>query len=297
MEDGLNEPAARMAGWRELATYLAARPYLQNAMNTRMLLVVGFVMIPVLAATAQLYKKGQINVSGSAEIKVVPDEVDLKVGVETRDASLEAARRQNDERISKALHFLKKNGVKDEDVKTDYIAIEPVYDDHPGISLETGLPLRDYDKTKLVEPAYYQVRKSIGIKLINVANFDQVLAGLITNGVNHVLRVEFGTSELRKYKDQARAKAVQAAKEKAQAMASALGVKVGKPSNITVNDWSGWTGWSPPGSWAYGGGGGFGGGAQNVSQSAGGGSGDTGPTVAVGQISISANVSVTFRIE
>ena len=262
-----------------------------------MLLVVGFVTFPVLAATAQWGTNPQINVSGSAELKVVPDEVDLKVGVETREASLEGARRQNDERISKALNFLKKNGVKDEDVKTDYIAIEPVYDEHAGVSPDTGLPLRDYDKTKLVEPVYYLVRKSIGIKLTKITNFDQVLTGLITNGVNHVLRVEFGTSELRKYKDQARAKAVQAAKEKAQAMASALGVKVGKPFNITVNDWSGWTGWSPPGSWAYGGGGGVGGGAQNVSQSAGGSSGDTGPTVAVGQISISASVSVTFLIE
>ena len=266
-------------------------------MNTRMLMVVGFITFPVLSATAQWEPKPQINVSGSAELKVAPDEVDLKVGVETRNESLDGAKRQNDERISRALDFLKHNGVEDKDVQTDYISIDPVYDEHANVSPTTGLPLADYDKSRLVEPVYYLVRKSIGIKLTNITNFDQVLTGLITNGVNHVLRVDFRTSELRKYKDQARGKAVQAAKEKAQAMASELGVKVGKPFNINVNDWSGWTGWSPQGSWTYGGGGGFGGGSQNVSQNAGGGPGETGITFAVGQISVSANVSVSFFIE
>jgi len=268
------------------------RLYHTNTMKTRIFLVIGLMTLPQLSATAE----PQINVSGSAEVKVAPDEVDLNVGVETRHESLNEAKRQNDERVSKALEFLKHNGVKDKDVQTDYIMIEPLYDPNAGVDPRTGLPLPGYDKHKLlVEPVYYLVRKSIGIKLNNISSFDMVLSGLITNGVNHVHRIDFRTSELRKYKDKARAMAIQAAKEKAEAMASELGVKVGKPYSINVNDWSGWSGWSPQSTWGYGGGGG--GTFQNVSQNAGGGTEKTGATFAVGQISVSANVNVTFLIQ
>jgi uncharacterized protein YggE len=264
-------------------------------MNLRILLLVGSTIIPLLSATAQWESKPQISVTGSAEVKVVPDEVDLKVGVETRNVRLEEATRQNDERVARALNFLKRIEVRDKDVQTDHITIEPVYDDKAHFSPVTGLPLPGYDAIQsLVEPAYYLVRKNIGVRLTNVAGFDVVLTGLITNGVNHIQGLDFRTSELRKHKDKARAMAIQAAKEKAEAMASALGVKAGKPLSISVNDWGGWYGWSPGNGF---GGGGLGGAAQNVSQSAGSSPSDTGPNFAVGEISISASVSVTFLIE
>jgi hypothetical protein len=53
--------------------------------------------------------------------------------------------------------------------------------------------------------------------------------------------------------------------------------------------WGRWYGWSPSGGF---GGGGVGGGAQNISQSVGTGAADIGPTFAVGEISITARVSV-----
>ena len=259
----------------------------------RVLLAIGLMIIPMASANAE----PQISVSGSAEIKVVPDEVDLKVAVQTRDKDLETAKANNDKRVAGALAFLKSHGVKDKDIQTDFITIQPVYDNNEGpVDPRTGLPY--VIKGDSMTPNFYLVQKAIGIKLTNVADFDTILTGLITNGVNVVGGVQFGTSELRKYKDQARTEAIKAAKEKADAMASALGVKVGKPDNITVNDWGGWSQWSPNG-WGFGGGGGgFGANAfQNGSQNAGGGSDENGPTFAVGQISVSASVNVTFLIQ
>jgi uncharacterized protein YggE len=269
--------------------------------TSKVLFAIGLMLLPLVSANAQWQynQQPQINVSGSAEIKVVPDEVDLKVGVETRDENVLTAKDDNDQRVAAALDFLKSRGVKDKDVQTDFVTIEPVYDDNSGsINPRTGLPWNAKTGTT-TKPIFYLVRKAIGIKLTDVADFDMVLAGLITNGVNTVQGVEFRTTELRKYKDQARAEAIKAAKEKADAMASALGVKVGKPLDISVNDWGGWTEWSQ-GNWGYSGGfggGGGGGGFQNVSQNAGGNPGENGPTFAVGEISVSANVSVTFLIQ
>ena len=258
---------------------------MMEIMKEHILLLVGLITLPLLSANAQWGPTNpEINVSGSAEVKVAPDEVDLSVSVETRDASLDVAKHQNDDSVAKALAFLKTSGLKEKQIQTDYLSVEPVYDpDH-----------RDY--ATQTKPLYYRVNKGVGIKLTDVATFEAVLTGLIANGVNIVQGVDFRTSELRKYRDQARAMAIRAAKEKAEAMAAELGVKVGKPFTINVNETGGWSSWSQN-NWGYRGGG-FGGGyAQNSVQNAGGPAGDAGPTFAVGQISVSASVTVSFLIQ
>ena len=88
---------------------------------------------PLLPAAAQtragVAAVRSVNVSGSAEIKVVPDEILLNVGVETRDIELAPAKRRNDERVAAALAFLARNGVPSKDVQTDFISIEPQFED------------------------------------------------------------------------------------------------------------------------------------------------------------------------
>lgn len=246
-------------------------------MNTHFLLAIALATFPLTRAHSQdLTQPPLISVSGSAEVKVVPDEVRLSVGVETRDAKLDEARRENDERVSKALSFLKGSGVKDKDVQTDFISVEPSYDS-------------TVSRTK---PVIYVVRKSIEIKLTRIDAFEGLLTGLLTNGVNNVHGIDFRTSHLRKHRDAARAMAVRAAKEKADALASELGVKRGKVHSINANDWGGWNG-----SGSYWGGRGGGGMYQNVAQNAGGPAETTDGTLSVGQISISASVNVSFLIE
>jgi hypothetical protein len=258
-----------------------------SIMKPRILSAIGLMSLASISARAQLQQPPRlINVAGSSEVKVVPDEVDLNVSVETHNESLDSARQENDERVSKTLTFLTQNGVKAKDVKTDYVSIEPIYIRGSGSALPP------------MKPTYYDVRKGIGIRITDVSSFDTILAGLINSGVNAVHGIDFRTSELRKYKDQARALAIRAAKEKAQAMAAELGVNVGKPWSINVNDWSSWTG-RPQGIWgAYG----YRGAAsqnaaQNVAQNAGEGSDERNPSFAVGEISVSATVNVSFLIE
>jgi len=223
----------------------------------------------------------QINVSGSAEVKVAPDEIRLSVGVETRDENLDVARQQNDERIACALAFLKGAGVKEKDVQTDFISIEPDY---------------NYNSSH-VKPVAYIVRKSIEIRVTAITNFEGIVTGLLTNGVNYVHGIDFRTSQLRKYRDQARAMAIQAAKEKADAMASELGMKCGKVCSINVNDWSG--GWGGYGNgWGQRWGNNYP--AQNAVQNLGdsGGAADSaGETFSVGQIRVSATVNLSFLME
>jgi uncharacterized protein YggE len=252
-------------------------------MKTRFLLSLAVATLPFTSAFPQMMPQPpQINVSGSAEVKVAPDGIRLSVGVETRDENLDMARRQNDERIAGALAFLKGGGVKDKDVQTDFISVEPDY---------------NYNSSH-VKPVAYIVRKSIEIRVTAITNFEGLVTGLLTNGVNYVHGIDFRTSQLRKYRDQARELAIKAAKEKADAMASALGVKRGKVYNINVNGWSGgWGGyqnrwgvqWAANGQVNN---------VQNLGALSDVANADTaGETFSVGEISVSATVNVSFLIE
>ena len=95
---------------------------LHLAMNTRLILLVALATLPVSHALPQVAPP-QINVTGSSEVKVAPDEIYLRLGVETRHETMEEAKRQNDERMTKALAFVKSSGVKEKDVQTDFIKI------------------------------------------------------------------------------------------------------------------------------------------------------------------------------
>ena len=253
-------------------------------MITRCPIILVLTLLPLWPAFAQFAPPPpQINVSGSAEVKVAPDEIRLSVGVETRDQNLDVARQQNDERIAHALAFLKGAGVKDRDVQTDFINVVPDY---------------DYNSSR-VKPAAYIVRKSIEVRVIAITNFEGIVTGLLTNGVNCVQGIDFRTSQLRKYRDQARDLAIKAAKEKAGAMASALGVKRGKVSSINVNDWSGgWGGYQNRWGAQWGGFNGQANNVQNLGELSGAANADTAAeTFSVGEISVSATVNVSFLIE
>lgn len=217
-----------------------------------------------------------ISVSGSAEIKVAPDEAVLSIGIETRDASLLVAQKENDERATRALKFLRDQGVADADIRTDYVHIEADY---------------EWGKARFNVEGYH-VRKGMEVRIRKLENFEALLSGLLGHGVNRVGGVNFRTSELRRHRDQARQLAVRAAREKADALAAELGARRGKVHQISEYSAGGY--WSGMGSWW----GNYSASNQNVSYAAPASVGEMGEgSVSLGQISVSANVQVTFLLE
>lgn len=215
-----------------------------------------------------------ITVTGDAEVRVVPDEVILTLGVMTWDKNMDRAKRQNDEIVGRVLALTTEFGIEPEHVKTDYIGIEPRY--------RNGY----YEASDFIG---YFVRKSIVITLRDLSKFEDLLSGALDIGANYVLGIEFRTTELRKHRDEARALAIQAAREKAEAMAGELGQTVGEPQTIQEVQsgwWSGYNAWWG-GNWS-------GAMAQNVIQELGEGvlAGDS--SVAPGQIKVNARVTVSF---
>jgi uncharacterized protein YggE len=217
-----------------------------------------------------------ITVTGDADVKVPPDEVILTLGVETWDKELGTAKRQNDAIVARVLKAAEDRGVDPQHVQTDYLSIEPRYrSDTYGPGDFIG----------------YFVRKTIVVTLKDITAFEDLLSDALEAGATHVHGIEFRTSELRVHRDAARALAIQAAREKAIALAAELGQGVGRPTDIR-EEYNGW--WSPYNSWW---GGGWGASAaQNVIQESGAPQGTDG-ALAPGQIAVNARVTVTFELK
>ena len=138
-----------------------------------------------------------ITVAGEAEVKVAPDEVVFDVTVQSLNKDLRTAKTQTDERVRKVVDLTRKYKVAAADVQTDYIKLEPRY--------------RGNDESRLF--LGYSVRKDMVFTLRDATQAENLLSDLMESGISRINSVQFQTSQLRKYRDQARALAIKAARK------------------------------------------------------------------------------------
>ena len=217
-----------------------------------------------------------VQVTGSAMINVTPDRVLIQLGVQSNGLTPGAVQLANSVAIQKVIKSLLAQDVEAKDIATDVYVIEPLY--------------KDYDSLYIKG---YRINNIVAVTLRDVKKTSAILAAALEAGANQVINVEFYTSELRKYRDQARELAMQAAIEKAQALAGAAGAEADCVLNINENSWSYYNGWwygRSQNLWT-----------QNTVQNAasGVGSGDTAgdEPISLGQISIKAEVNATFGLK
>jgi hypothetical protein len=209
-----------------------------------------------------------ISVLGTAEINVAPDEVILCLGVDSRDKLLETAKSQNDARVKNVMKLALAAGVEQKYIETSALRMGPTYSEE-----------------KVPRLLGYEVSQSIAITLRNVSKYESLMTRLLEAGVNRVDNASFRVSEPRKTRDEARSKAVAAAKEKATAMARELGQTVGKPWEVIEEgegDDSILAGLRSRANANY---------AYDV------GSGPEESTIASGQVTVRAAVKVSFQLE
>ena len=227
------------------------------------ILLVSLMVIATTAFSAPDNVVRTITVKGRAEITVVPDQAVLNLGVQVFELELGEAKEKNDRIVLAVLEAAKKHGVSTEHLKTDYLHIQPRYRN-----------TRE-DKTFLG----YDVRQAIVVTVTDVDKVEDIISSALEAGANQVHGVEFRTSDPRKHKDEARSLALDAAKEKAAAMAARLGQKIGRPIAITEESATRFT---PS--------------ASNVTRTSGAGIRNVEGTMVAGRIAISATVSVKFEL-
>jgi uncharacterized protein YggE len=222
-----------------------------------------------------------IQVSGVAVVNVTPDRALIKLGVQSNGRSAKEAQAKNSARIIKITRALKALGIESKDIATDWYTVEPRYQDYDSLYIEG-----------------YRIYNIIEITMRDVSKTNDAIIAAFQAGANQVVDVQFYTSELRKYRDQAREAAMKAAMEKADDLSRTAGTSVICVLTINENTYSNfynggwwWYGYNSNPSLM----------TQNVVQNAAPTGGesptlDDGP-LSVGQISIRAEINASFGLK
>lgn len=171
-----------------------------------------------------------IDVSGTAEVEVAPDQVIYSLDVTNVDMDLQVAKRKNDEIVGKVLALTKRFSISPQDVKTDYISLEKKYE----FIRDAKVKIYDEDGDEIGKKIFkgYEISKTVIVKLRDLSKFEEFFSEILNSGITEVNSVKFETSNLREMKDKAREMAMKAAQEKAAAMAGAIGQTIGKAISV-----------------------------------------------------------------
>lgn len=172
-----------------------------------------------------------IEVTGKAEIAVEPDSATISVDFTKLDKDLQAARKANEEGVTKMLQIAKKYSIPPQDVRTNNISVSMKY-----ISMrDRQKPIYDEDGDEIGTREFqgYEVSRSVTFKLTKLEQFEAIFNEILTTQPTEIDDVKFETSRLIELRVKAREMAMKAAHEKAKAMTAAIGQTVGKAIKIS----------------------------------------------------------------
>ncbi|OGH11382.1 MAG: hypothetical protein A3B38_00960 [Candidatus Levybacteria bacterium RIFCSPLOWO2_01_FULL_36_13] len=177
--------------------------------------------IPFYINSVNTTKTDLFSSSGEGEATAVPDEATISVGVTKNASSVDEAQKQANTVANKLISDLKKLGILDKDIKTTNYNVNPNYEIQPLMPTRGG-------------QSGYSVTQNIEVKIKPIENVNKVIDLATKDGANLVGGVNFTFSdELQKnLEEKATKEAVENAKEKAQILASAAGVRLGKIINV-----------------------------------------------------------------
>lgn len=180
----------------------------------RFLVVMTAILIAMAAFAENQMPPRVVKVTGTSDVKVAPDRAVINIGVEKQNVSASAAKKAADAAARDVLAALRENHIDNKDIQTAFLYLQPQY---------------DYKSGRII---YFVAAQDLTVTVRDLSKLDEVLESLTNAGGNRISGIQYETSELRKYRDEARDLAIRAAREKAEALAKGLGQSIGKAYSI-----------------------------------------------------------------
>lgn len=237
-------------------------------MNKQMILLTAVVFVAGLAA-AQSIEQSQISVYGTAEIKVVPNEMIWSLNVGTKNKALSEVAKNHADAVKQVLDFLKELGIEEKKLQTS--------------RMQFGEDWKTVDRER-VKVGYYATT-SISFTISDFNLYQKIWFGLAGMESVSIESTSYTHSDRIRYQNESRLQALRAAREKAMAMAGVLGSLITEPLSIEEV--------SEP---SFSIGANFLSNASNIDSTMGG-SVETGDMLALGTISVSTRVRVVFKLK
>lgn len=161
---------------------------------------------------------GELAVVGEGKVDIVPDTASVDLGIIINDAKTVDDASTKINTVNNAIvASLAALGIDNKDIKTSNYSINPTYDySRGGSGTITG----------------YTGNTTVTVKVRDTSKLPQAIEAATKAGANQVMGTNYTIDKPESYREQARQKAIDNAKEQAQKLANQLGIRLGKVVNI-----------------------------------------------------------------
>lgn len=196
-------------------------------------LLIGTAAIPT-AATAQVtttlaqpISGTRLDINATGEVTRVPDIATISAGVTTQASTAVEAIGQNATRMERVRAALKRAGIADRDIQTASISLSPQY---------------RYVENQAPVLTGYQASNQLSVRFRDIRASGKILDALVGEGANQISGPNLSIEHPETALDEARTKAIAAARARADLYARALGMRVVRV--ISVSESGGYS--APP---------------------------------------------------
>lgn len=172
--------------------------------------------LPFSVTSVTTNKTTTFDVVGEGKVTVKPDTATIQAGVSVTGGTAEDAQNKMNSVINNVSSAIKELGIDSKDIQTTNYNVNPIYDLNQKI---TG----------------YSANTTLTIKVRDIEKVNGVIDAATKAGANNVASLGFTTSERSTFENEARKKAVEDAKKKAENAAKIAGFRLGKLVNYSEN--------------------------------------------------------------
>ncbi len=180
--------------------------------------------IPFSVTSVTTQKTDSFFVSGEGRAKIKPDPATVRVGVQAESRTAEDAQNKMNQSINKVIAAIKALGVEEKNIKTENYNVNPVVEDIGPVQNFAG----PSDK---LGASSYTANTNISIITSDTELANKIIDTATQNGATQVGGVQFDTKDNTLAENEARSKAIEEAKKKAQIASQAAGFSLGKIIN------------------------------------------------------------------
>jgi uncharacterized protein len=164
-----------------------------------------------------------ISLSGTGEVKAVPDTASINAGVVSDAKDAKSALEQNSAAMNELFKELKSAGIADRDIQTTNFNISPVY--------EPYTPKKPQPQRRRI--IGYQVSNGVTVRVRDLARLGDLIDRMTVAGANRMNGIGFFVDKTENLLEEARRKAMADVRRKADLYADGLGVKLKRVLTIS----------------------------------------------------------------
>ena len=155
----------------------------------------------------------RLDVSATGEVTRVPDLARVSAGVVTQATSATEAMSQNARQMERVIAALRRAGIADRDIQTSSINLNPEY---------------RYAENQAPVLTGYRAGNEVTVRFRDLKRTGAIIDALVAQGANQINGPMLGIAEPEAALDEARQKALAAARARAALYARATGMRVGR---------------------------------------------------------------------